>query len=854
MPPGSYDLSNGALTITQNLDIAGAGATSTTVVQASKTPDRVFDVEVPAVGTVANLTVPTVTISGLTIEGGTSPGGPIPGPFGGDVLNCEANLTLSEDLITDGTAHGGAGGGISNDGGTMTVTHSLVYGNKADASGGAIQNYGYGEDMTHHGILQVDNSTIADNSSSLGGGIFSWNDPDNQTTITNSTISYNDGGLLAEDGSTITVQNSIVAFNTIDEPTTGTASNCGVITTAGLPGGTIISKGYNLESGTDCGFKSTGDLQDANPLFTSTSPQDNGGSTGTLSIAATSPAVDAIPIGAPGCSGTDQRGVTRPQGTGCDIGAVELVPQPAVTAVTPSSGPLSGGTSVTITGTNLQGETAIEFGSSAASNVMVDSNTEITATSPAGSAGTVNVTVTTPGGTSATGSSDDFIYIAAPTVTGVSPSGGPSAGGTAVSITGTNLAGATAVRFGAAAASSFTVSSATSITATSPAAAVGPVDITVTTAGGTSATGSVDRFTYTTAPAVPAVTPPSGPAGGGTSLEAPAVTAVTTAGLPVVQGVAGVGFSGTVNPEGQATTAYFEYGLDPKYTGGGPVLYSGFTQTQPVGSGLSAQFVSTSVSGLVPDALYHVRLVATNGAGTAVGPDETFITLAGPAPPPPTLGKTVNVAPVSGVVYIKLPAKHAADGPDDVLDDALLKGQGFVPLTETRQIPSGSQIDARQGILTMVSAPPTKHGKLEKVTLNGAIFSVTQSRTGVTKGLTTLTLLEGDFPGAPSYASCPKAAADNAAADSSVAQAAKASPKVLQTLKASDNHGQYRTSGRYSSASVLGTQWTTSDRCDGTLTSVQRGTVDVYDFATRKTIVVHAHHSYLAKAVKSRHS
>ncbi len=212
---------------------------------------------------------------------------------------------------------------------------------------------------------------------------------------------------------------------------------------------------------------------------------------------------------------------------------------------------------------------------------------------------------------------------------------------------------------------------------------------------------------------------------------------------------------------------------------------------------------------------------------------------------PPVLGKTENVSLVSGIVYVKLPGSDASKAPAPT---SVAKGQGFIPLTQARQIPIGSQIDARRGTLALLAAPATKRGKVEKLTLGGAIFISTQSRKGLTKGLTTISLLEGAFSGAPSYASCPKADADRVAADGPAAQAAKASPKVLQTLKASDNHGHFATKGRYSSASVLGTIWTTSDRCDGTLTTVQRGTVDVYDFATRKTIAVHAGHGYLAKA------
>jgi Bacterial Ig-like domain (group 3)/IPT/TIG domain len=165
---------------------------------------------------------------------------------------------------------------------------------------------------------------------------------------------------------------------------------------------------------------------------------------------------------------------------------------PSVTSIAPNSGPAAGGATVTITGTLFIEATAVKFGGTAAISFTVNSATSITATSPAGS-GTVDVTVTTSGGTSATTSADRFAYVSAPSVTSITPTNGPAAGGTPVTITGTLFTGVTAVKFGGTAATSFTVNSATSITATSPAGS-GTVDVTVTTSGGTSATTSADRF------------------------------------------------------------------------------------------------------------------------------------------------------------------------------------------------------------------------------------------------------------------------------------------------------------------------------------------------------------------------
>src|SRR5439155_21893539 len=136
------------------------------------------------------------------------------------------------------------------------------------------------------------------------------------------------------------------------------------------------------------------------------------------------------------------------------------------------------------------------------------SATSITASSPAGS-GTVDVTVSTAAGTSSKSGRAPCRERLAPTVTSVSPKSGPTAGGTSVSITGTNLSGANAVKFGSSNATSFTVNSATSITASSPAGS-GTVDVTVSTATATLSPYTTLFRTYALAPTVTSVSPSSG--------------------------------------------------------------------------------------------------------------------------------------------------------------------------------------------------------------------------------------------------------------------------------------------------------------------------------------------------------
>ena len=137
---------------------------------------------------------------------------------------------------------------------------------------------------------------------------------------------------------------------------------------------------------------------------------------------------------------------------------------PTVTAIKPTTGPAAGGTLVTITGTNFTGSPTptVDFGPTATTNVTVVSATSITADSPAGTNGkVVDVTVKTATGTSATTPADQFTYgtAAAPTVTAIKPTTGPAAGGTLVTITGTNFTGSPTptVDFGPTAATNVTV-------------------------------------------------------------------------------------------------------------------------------------------------------------------------------------------------------------------------------------------------------------------------------------------------------------------------------------------------------------------------------------------------------------
>ena len=170
---------------------------------------------------------------------------------------------------------------------------------------------------------------------------------------------------------------------------------------------------------------------------------------------------------------------------------------PIISGVSPAAGPAAGGTTVTISGTGFASGATVSFGNTAATNVNVVGSTTITAVTPAHTSGLVNVVVTNPDGQSGA-SANAYTYATAtqaPTVSGVTPSSGTTAGGTQVSISGTGFASGATVTFGGTLATNLIVNNSTTITATTPAHAAGGVDVIVTNSDGQSGS-KVNAYTY----------------------------------------------------------------------------------------------------------------------------------------------------------------------------------------------------------------------------------------------------------------------------------------------------------------------------------------------------------------------
>jgi predicted outer membrane repeat protein len=237
------------------------------------------------------------------------------------------DLTLIDSTVTGNTAFTG-GGGVQA-GGSVTIVNSTISGNEAGDFGNGGGVYSLGTDML------IVNSTItgnhADGESGQGGGVFA----SGEVTVVYSDIVGNSAPTAANIGG-FAQESSITSFGTVVGNPLGGGANCENIDAS--------SDGYNFEQGgSTCGFGAgPGDVTDGpDPQLGGLAA--NGGPTETLLPATTSPLVDAIPVAA--CSAglatgitTDQRGVTRPQGDGCDIGSVEVgeaAPADELVEVTP---------------------------------------------------------------------------------------------------------------------------------------------------------------------------------------------------------------------------------------------------------------------------------------------------------------------------------------------------------------------------------------------------------------------------------------------------------------------------------------------------------------------------------------
>ena len=330
-------------------------------------------------GAIDNKSGGTVTISNSTLSGNSAT------YYGAAIYNNNGGtVTISNSTLSGNSA--AVGGAILSFGGTVTISNSTLSGNSAISSGGAIFNQGKSS------TLMISNSTLSGNSANTGGAIYNFGG--GTVTISNSTLSGNSantGGAIGSTSGTVTISNSSLYSNSASyggaiENSVGstvTITNSTLYSnSATYDGGTIdnnsgstvnlqnsllqgsnicfgnsfIDKGYNLEAEATNSY--TCELGASSMNTTDAilgTLRNNGGTTNTVALLSGSPAIGAIP--AASCVVTaDQRGVNRPQGTKCDIGAFEVVVNPATPTVTTNP------TNTTVTAGNAANFTAAASG------------------------------------------------------------------------------------------------------------------------------------------------------------------------------------------------------------------------------------------------------------------------------------------------------------------------------------------------------------------------------------------------------------------------------------------------------------------------------------------------------------
>ncbi|NBS02760.1 MAG: hypothetical protein EBS72_11650, partial [Rhizobiales bacterium] len=598
-----------------SLSITGPGPSSLTI-DANQGSFSIF-----SINAAGNLTISGVTVKGANLSGS------------GGAFNNSGTLNLYSSTISGNSATSDAGGILNHGSGTLSIVNSTLSGNTASMYGGGIFNSNggtvtvsnstfdnntgrYGGGICNRGTFTIANSTLSGNTATAyGGGINNYE----TLSITNCTFSGNSslaGGGLQNNGA-LHIANTIIA----NSPTGGDyfgGGNIGTNLNNLVEDGTLNDNSSNSPG--------SGDIS-GDPLLGPLAA--NGGPTFTMALGALSPAIaagDAAISNAAPIFGLDQRGHVRSSATP-SIGAYEyngaIPAAPTVTSVSPSVGSSAGGTSITITGTDLAGATAVTIGGTAVKFAVV-SSTSITTTTPAHNAGAVSIEVSTMGGTNTantlygyaptvtvntnnlannattliiTGTGFDPIaanntvsfssgtgtvtsatatqltvtfntaptlgtlgavvttnaissgnevdvanIVEAPTITGISPAAGPTAGGTTITINGLSFINVTGVTIGGVAASSFTVVNGQKITAITPPGTRSAADVLVTTSDGTNSTTANTSFTYTAGAYLPPAVPFSPAFPHALSINAPGGSVTESASFTVTfnQSVTGV--------------------------------------------------------------------------------------------------------------------------------------------------------------------------------------------------------------------------------------------------------------------------------------------------------------------------
>ena len=571
----------------------------------------------------------------------------------------------------------------------------------------------------------------------------------NTVTITGSNFN---GISSVSFGGTAATSFSVVSSTSITAIVgNGNSGNVSVTNTSGtgtLSGFTYINTAPTITSFTPTSGKTGQVVNISGTNFTGATAVSFGGTAATTFTVVSATSINAT-VGA-GASGVVS--VTTASGTGTLAGFTYL-PPPTIASFSPTSA--GTGQTVTITGTNFTGATAVIFGGTAATSFTVVSATSITAVVGSGSTGSVNVT--TANGIASRAGFTFIIATPAPAITSFTPTSGKT--GQVVNIIGTNFTGATAVSFGGTVATAFTVVSATSINATVGAGASGVVS--VTTASGT---GTLAGFTYLPPPTIASFSPTSAGTGqtvtitgtnftGATAVSfgGTAATSFTVVSATSITAIVGAGATGSVSvttANGIASRAGFTFITAtpaPAITSFTPtsgkmgqvVIITGtnFTGATAVSFGGTAATTFTVVSATSINATVGagasgvVSVTTASGTGTLAG--FTYL------PPPaitsfsPTIGKTGQVVTITGTNFTGATAVSfggTAATTFTVVSATSINATIGAGASGSVSVTTASGIGTRAGFTylpppTITSFSPTSAGTGQTVTITGTNFT-----------------------------------------------------------------------------------------------------------------------------------
>ncbi len=717
----------------------------------------------------------------------------------GGAIASAGTLSLTDVAVSQGSA--AFGGGLFVRGGSATVQRSSFDGLGEGGSGG-------GAAFVYGGTLTLSDSTVTNSgwASSRGGGLENYG---GRLTLSGVTLAGNLRGAIMTDVGSLgtTVTNTLVGAG-FDDFGDWACVPAGLVTGSDSTTAQAITSdgGHNLDEDGHCGLTGPGSVTgDAHlaPLA------DNGGPTPTMALLHGSPALDA----GTGCSNLDQRSIARPQGAACDIGAFEAVrndpPAAATTEAATDVSPYSATLHATVDLTGEAGGAHFEYGTAPG---QLTSQTAVAATGQ-GTAASVVLDGLQPNTTY-------YFRAVADNASGQRPADDPPLSfKTALSppsVSGVEISGVDDTS----ATLSFDVD--TGGADTSYVIEYGPDD----TYG--QSTAPVDIGSQ---PAQQAITAKLTGLKPGSAYHVNVVATNSSAPDGVSSGDAQFVTDPQVDADaGSAVTitdrqeadfcpdgATIDWG-DGSPAAGAPVSCDaqGFSVTASHAYTKPGHFKILIAYGDAAQSQQWALIAAPAQATPTPTPTPTPAPSPTPTPPPPPpapqFHRQVVVKPVSGTVLVRLKGSKT-----------------FVPVSAATGVPLGSQVDVTHGRIRL-SSVPKRGGKPQTAVFYGGIFTVTQP------GSITDLRLSGPKP------TCrPRGKA---------AVAATRHKKVRSRSLWGDGHGNFRTRGTYSAATVRGTKWFVQDTCAGTLTRVVRGVVSVRDNVRHRTRLLRAGQRYLARPRK----